>query len=65
MIKASTVMTYEELNNWMKAIEREAFRCRHCVTLDLDILLYGTKRYHEKDWTRPYVQLLLPDVGIM
>ena len=62
LLKATTDMTHEELEKTLKAIEQEAFRTRHDVTLDLDIILYGSERYHEKDWPRPYIQRLLPDI---
>ena len=31
------------------------------IPLDIDILLYGNQRYHEKDWERQYIQELLND----
>ena len=29
------------------------------VCIDLDLLLYDNRRYHERDWQRDYVRLLL------
>jgi hypothetical protein len=32
------------------------------VTIDLDLLQYDEQRYHEKDWQRPYVSLIINDI---
>ena len=62
LVTATTDMEFDELERRLKAIEQESQRTTQHVTLDLDILLYDTTRYHEKDWSRPYVQQLLPDL---
>ena len=46
----------------LKAIEKEGHRSRGHVTIDLDLMLYNDARYHEKDWPRPYIQLLINDI---
>ena len=40
----------------------ETQRSREHVTIDLDLMQYDSQRYHLKDWSRPYIQLLLPDI---
>ena len=34
------------------------------IRMDIDILEYKGVRYHEKDWSRPYIQELLAEFGI-
>ena len=62
LIMGTTDMSYETLEKTLKDIEQKAHRTRQDVTLDLDIMLFGVERYHEKDWHRPYIQQLLPDL---
>ena len=59
---AKTAMSVEELERALKAIEAETQRSREHVTIDLDLMQYDSQRYHLKDWSRPYIQLLLPDI---
>ncbi len=52
----------------LKAIERECGRreeekARNIVRLDLDLLLYGSQRCHEKDWERPYIKQLWEEMA--
>ena len=58
----TTSLTANALQEALKTIEAETGRCRDNVTIDLDLMQYGDQRYHEKDWSRPYVQLLIPDI---
>ena len=51
-----------ELENTLKAIEAEAGRSKQRVTIDLDLMQYALQRYHLKDWPRPYIQQLIPDL---
>lgn len=56
--------TYEALHAVLKEMEcamgssRED-RKRGYVVIDLDILAYQSQRYHQADWSRPYVRTLL------
>lgn len=52
---------YQELYTRMKAIERAcgnsaSRRRRGEIAMDIDILLYGDRRYHPGDWERAYIQ---------
>ncbi len=58
----TTTLTADALQQELKAIEQETLRSPGHVTIDLDLMAYGTQRYHERDWPRPYIQQLLPDV---
>jgi len=63
-----THMSFCELQSQLKDIEascgRSVQNCRmNTIPLDLDILLYDNKRYHEKDWSRPYIRQLISLMG--
>ena len=57
-----TSLSVDEISATLKQIEAETFRTKDCVTLDLDLMLYDSERYHLRDWPRPYIQQLLPDI---
>lgn len=59
----------DEVVEVLKMIERECGRSkeekvRNIVRLDLDLLLYGSLKCHEKDWERPYVKQLWEDFSL-
>ena len=59
-----TEKTYDQVRNSLKSIERKCGDSREKradgkVELDLDILKYGGKRFHQKDWERPYIKQLM------
>ena len=58
----TTSLSMEDLEKRLKQMEAETGRTQQQVTLDLDLMQYDTKRYHEKDWPRPYIQKLIPDI---
>jgi 2-amino-4-hydroxy-6-hydroxymethyldihydropteridine diphosphokinase len=58
----TTTLTANELTTALKAIETEARRSPEHITIDLDLMQYGDNRYHFRDWPRPYIQKLLPDI---
>lgn len=63
-----TSLTFRKLTEVITEIEnvlgRERTPSHHQqVTIDIDILLYNGKHYHEKDWERPYIQKLLKDIA--
>ncbi|MBQ3699299.1 MAG: 2-amino-4-hydroxy-6-hydroxymethyldihydropteridine diphosphokinase [Prevotella sp.] len=62
LVAASTTLSAPALEQQLKAIEAETRRTRDCVTLDLDLMQYDGQRFHEKDWPRPYIRQLLPDI---
>ncbi len=57
-----TTLSVVQLQRTLKHIEAETFRTSERVTIDLDLMLYGSQRYHERDWSRPYIQQLLPSL---
>lgn len=63
---SSTKHTLLQLTKAFKQLERKCERSKkndliNKIPLDIDILLYGDRRYHEKDWERQYIQELLND----
>jgi len=56
----STMLSADELTCVLKGIETATGRNSQQVTIDLDVMLYDNLRYHERDWSRPYIQRLLP-----
>lgn len=58
----TTDLTADALQQTLKSIEAETGRTAGSVTIDLDLMQYGDRRYHEKDWSRPYIRQLIPDV---
>lgn len=55
----TTTLSAEELQQTLKQIEASAGRTKERVTIDLDLMQYDTRRYHEKDWQRPYILRLI------
>lgn len=67
LVKGATTLTLDELNTWLKSMEQRMGRSNEdrqqgIVRIDLDTLLFDDKRYHERDWERPYVASLLPQL---
>ncbi len=63
---SSTKHKLLQLTKAFKQLERKCERSKkndliNKIPLDIDILLYGDQRYHEKDWERQYIQELLND----
>ena len=57
---------HTQLTKAFKQLEKKCERSKKNdliskIPLDIDILLYGNQRYHEKDWERQYIQELLND----
>lgn len=51
--------------------EMEAFcgnstekRTLNIIEMDIDILMYGDRKFHRNDWQRPYIKQLLEESGI-
>ncbi|MBR4388576.1 MAG: 2-amino-4-hydroxy-6-hydroxymethyldihydropteridine diphosphokinase [Prevotella sp.] len=56
------------LSSMLKEVEQECGntsekRLSGQVEMDVDLLLYGSQRHHEKDWSRPYIATLLEEIG--
>lgn len=63
---STTRHTLLQLTKAFKQLEKKCERSKKNdliskIPLDIDILLYGNQRYHEKDWERKYIQELLND----
>lgn len=64
LARFETTLSAEETNSQLKAIEQQIGRTDEdrklgIVNIDLDLLMHGDERYHQKDWERSYVQNLL------
>ena len=69
LVTATTTLSVKTLESSLKAVERQlgrtaADRCQGIVRIDLDLMLYDGNRYHLKDWSRPYIQALLPQTSL-
>lgn len=58
----TTTLSPEALQQVLKAVEADTGRTSDHVTIDLDLMQYDQQRYHERDWSRPYIQRLIPDI---
>lgn len=61
---ATTDEMAENVNQQLKAIERDSQRTKEHVTLDLDLMQHGSIRYHSNDWPRPYISQLISDITL-
>lgn len=59
LVAGTCDMTVDEIEQKLKAMEKETGRTREAVTLDLDLMSYDGVHYHLRDWPRPYIQQLL------
>ncbi|MBO7109818.1 MAG: 2-amino-4-hydroxy-6-hydroxymethyldihydropteridine diphosphokinase [Prevotella sp.] len=68
LVYAQTDLDCDELNSRLKEIEKaqgrnDEARRQGLVPVDLDLLQYDQQRFHLRDWQRPYIQLLLPELS--
>lgn len=67
---AFTTLPLEEIKAIFKEIEKECEdtkekRRNNLIEMDIDILEYDGVRYHEKDWSRPYIIDMVEDAEIL
>ncbi|MEE3384479.1 MAG: 2-amino-4-hydroxy-6-hydroxymethyldihydropteridine diphosphokinase [Prevotella sp.] len=67
---AFTTMPLEEIKAIFKEIEKECEdtkekRRNNLIEMDIDILEYDGVRYHEKDWSRPYIIDMVEEAEIL
>ena len=62
LLRARTTLSPTQLNTLLKQLEQETRRTKDHVTIDLDLMQYDEQRFHERDWSRPYIQQLIPDI---
>ncbi len=58
----TTALSREAVEQLLKQAEAATRRSADSVTLDLDLMQYDGERLHLKDWPRPYIQQLIPDI---
>ena len=68
LVSAQTSLDCDELILRLKEIEKaqgrdDEARRQGLVPIDLDLLLYDQQRFHLRDWQRPYIQQLLPELS--
>lgn len=66
MLFTHTSCGLDEVERSIKEIEcicgrKNDEKDKNIVKIDIDILLYGDKRLHDKDWTRGYVKELMKE----
>lgn len=64
LVSASTSLGADELNDFLKTIERQLGRTPEMrrvgtVPIDLDLLQWDGQRFHQRDWERNYMRQLL------
>ena len=62
-------MGYDSLRSMLKGMEIDAGRTQEksaagIIPLDIDILMYGDKKYKDEDWQREYNIRLLSSIGL-
>lgn len=67
---AFTTLPLEEIKAIFKEIEKECEdtkekRQNNLIEMDIDILEYDGVRYHEKDWSRPYIIDMVEEAEIL
>ena len=67
---AFTTLPLEEIKAIFKEIEKECEdtkekRRNNLIEMDIDILEYDGVRYHEKDWSRPYIIDMVEEAEIL
>ncbi len=67
---AFTTLPLEEIKTIFKEIEKECEdtkekRRNNLIEMDIDILEYDGVRYHEKDWSRPYIIDMVEEAEIL
>lgn len=65
---AETTHQVKQLEMALKQIERrcgdgKSLRRTNTIKMDIDILQFDDVKYHEKDWTRPYIIKLLDELN--
>lgn len=65
---AETTHQVKQLEMALKQIERrcgdgKSLRRTNIIKMDIDILQFDDVKYHEKDWTRPYIIKLLDELN--
>ena len=68
LVYAQTDLDCDELNSRLKEIEKaqgrnDEARRQGLVPVDLDLLQYDQQLFHLRDWQRPYIQQLLPELS--
>jgi 2-amino-4-hydroxy-6-hydroxymethyldihydropteridine diphosphokinase len=67
LAKFSTKYNLSEILKVLKQVEKDCGntqndRDNNIIPMDIDILQYGDKKMHEKDWERPYVRHLMSEL---
>lgn len=62
LVAGYTELAVDEIASILKSYEVECHRTPEQITIDLDLMLYDEKRYHLRDWPRPYISLLIPEL---
>ena len=69
LVMGRTVLDAASLVAALKKTERDcgdrrSLRRENVIMMDIDLLLHDTQRYHLQDWSKCYIQQLLPQTDI-
>ena len=64
LVAGYTELAVDDIEQLLKSYEAESHRTPDLITIDLDLMLYDGKRYHLRDWPRPYISLLIPELPL-
>ena len=62
LMAGHTLLSREQLEQQLKALEQRAGRTKQHISIDLDLMMFDQEKLHLNDWPRPYIQNLLPDI---
>lgn len=69
LASASTPLSLPEVQRSLKVIERSCGRtpegkARGEITIDIDLMLFGSQKFHLSDWDRPYIRELMKELPV-
>ena len=69
LVTGHTVLDADQLVASLKKTERDcgdrrSLRRKNIILMDIDLLLHDTARYHLQDWSKGYIQQLLPQTDL-
>ena len=62
LMAGHTLLSREQLEQQLKALEQRAGRTKQRISIDLDLMMFDQEKLHLNDWPIPYIQNLLPDI---
>lgn len=68
LVSANTSFEFENIQRALKNIEvlcgdKKENRKQNIIRIDIDILQFGDKKFHDRDWTRKYIKELVKELN--